>query len=79
MDTRGSHEDNIFNAENIRNCEQYVFSIQQRLDRAVATNDVKQIIHILDLLIKRSIAVKTLAVHRITIRNQGKYTAEWTA
>ena len=75
METRRTQEVNIFSAENIRNCERYVFSIQQRLDRAVATNDVKRIRHIFDLLIKRSLAVKILAVFRITKRNTGKNTA----
>ena len=75
MATCRTQEENIFSAENIRNCEQYVFSIQQRLDRAIATNNVKRIRHILDLLTKRSKAVKILATYRITIRNQGKYTA----
>ena len=55
-----TQEVNIFSAENIRNCERYVFSIQQRLDRAVATNDVKCIRHIFDLLTKRSQVVKIL-------------------
>ncbi len=75
METRRTQEVNIFSAENIRNCERYVFSIQQRLDRAVATNDVKRIRHIFDLLTKRSQAVKILAVYRITKRNTGKNTA----
>ena len=75
MATRRTEEANIFSAENIRNCERYVFSMQQRLDRVVATNDVKRIRHIFDLLTKRSQAVKILAVHRITRLNQGKNTA----
>ena len=75
METRRTEEVNIFSAENIRNCERYVFSIQQRLDRAVATNDAKRIRHIFDLLTKRSQAVKILAVYRITKRNTGKNTA----
>ena len=75
MKTRRTQEVNTFNAENIRNCERYVFSIQQRLDRAVATNDVKRIRHIFDLLTKRSQSVKILAVYRITKRNKGKNTA----
>ena len=75
METRRTQEVNIFRAENIRTCERYVFSIQQRLDRAVATNDVKRIRHIFDLLTKRSFAVKILAVYRITKRNTGKNTA----
>ena len=73
--TRSTQERDIFNAENIRNCEKYVFSMQQRLDKAVATNNVKRIQHIFDLLTKRSQAVKILAVHRVTTMNQGKNTA----
>ena len=75
MITRRTQEENIFSAENIRNCEQYVFSIQQRLDKAVATNNVKRIQHIFDLLTKRSQAVKILAVQRVATLNQGKNTA----
>ena len=75
MITRRTEEGNIFNTENIRNCERYVFSIQQRLDKAVATNNVKRIQHIFDLLTKRSKAVKILAVHRVATLNQGKNTA----
>jgi RNA-directed DNA polymerase len=73
--TRRTDAENIFGAENIHNCEKYVFSIQKRLDKAVATNDAKRIRHIFDLLTKRSQAVKTLAAYRITKRNKGKYTA----
>ena len=64
-----------FSAENIRNCENYVFSIQQRLDKAVVNNDKKGIRETFDLLTKRSNAVKQLATWRITQRNTGKYTA----
>lgn len=67
--------DNIFGAENIRNCQEYVISIQRRLDKAVADNDVKSIRETFDLLAKRSNAVRTLATWQITQCNQGKYTA----
>lgn len=67
--------DNIFGAENIRNCQEYVISIQRRLDKAVADNDVKGIRETFDLLAKRSNAVRTLATWQITQCNQGKYTA----
>ena len=66
---------NAFSAENIRNCEKYVFSMQNRLDKAVADNDKKGIRETFDLITKRSDAVKILATWRITQRNQGKYTA----
>ena len=75
METRRTDAEHLFSAENIRDCEKYVFSIQQRLDKAVATNDTKRIRHIFDLLTKRSFAVKVLAVYRITKRNKGKNTA----
>ena len=64
-----------FSAENIRNCEEYVLSIQRRLDKVVADNDKKGIRELFDLLTKRSTAVKILATYRITSRNSGKYTA----
>ena len=64
-----------FCAENIRNCEEYVLSIQRRLDKVVADNDKKGIRELFDLLTKRSNAVKILATYRITTRNAGKYTA----
>ena len=72
---RRTQEENIFSAENIRNCERYVLSIQKRLDRAVATNNSKRIRHLTDLLTKKSRAVKALAVYRITTENSGKNTA----
>ena len=75
MITRRTDAKHLFGAENIRNCEKYVLSIQQRLDKAVATNNAKRIRHIFDLLTKRSFAVKVLAVYRITKRNTGKNTA----
>ena len=72
---RRTQEENIFTAENIRNCERYVLSIQKRLDRAVASNNSKRIRHLTDLLTKKSQAVKILAVYRITTENTGKNTA----
>lgn len=64
-----------FSAENIRNCEEYVLSIQRRLDKVVADNDKKSVRELFDLLTKRSTAVKILATYRITNRNTGKHTA----
>ena len=75
MDSRRTDAEHLFSVENIRNCQQYVFSTQQRLDKAVATNNAKRIRHMFDLLTKRSFAVKVLAVYRITKRNKGKNTA----
>ena len=72
---RRTQEENKFSAENIRNCQRYILSIQKRLDRAVATNNSKRIRHLTDLLTKKSRAVKTLAVYRITTENTGKNTA----
>ena len=75
METCGTIVDNLFTAENIRNCEEYVTSIQRRLDRAVANNDHKGIRETFDLLAKRSQAVKILAIWKITQRNKDKTTA----
>ena len=66
---------NIFSAENIRNCERYVSSIQRKLDKAVADNDKSKIRWYIHLLSKRSRAVKILAVCRVTTQNKGRYTA----
>ena len=65
----------IFGIDNIRNCEEYVLSIQRRLDKAVADNDTKGIRETFDLLAKRSVAVRILSTKRITSDNKGKYTA----
>ena len=64
-----------FSAENIRNCEKHVLSMQRRLDKAVAGNDKEGIRETFDLLTKRSMAVNILATWRITQRSSGKYTA----
>ena len=73
-DTRRTQEDNIFSAENIRNCEGYVVSIQKRLDRAIASDNSKRIRHLTNILTKQSRAVKILSVYRITTINSGKNT-----
>ena len=65
----------IFSIQNIRKCENYVETMQKRLDEAVANNDKEKIRNIFTILIKRSFAVKVLAVWRITYLNDGKYTA----
>lgn len=75
MDTRHFIVEDIFGIDNIRKCEEYVLSIQRRLDKAVADNDTKGIRETFDLLAKRSMAVKILAIKRITSDNKGKYTA----
>ncbi len=64
-----------FSIENIRKCEEYVFTMQKRLDKAVASNDYETIRNIFTILVRRSRAVKILAVWRITYRNTGKNTA----
>ena len=64
-----------FSAENIRNCEKHILSMQRRLDKAVADNDKEGIRETFDLLTKRSKAVVILATWRITQHNVGKYTA----
>jgi len=53
----------IFNAENIRNCEKYVSLMQKKLDRAVADNNKSDIRWFTHILSKKSKAVKILAVH----------------
>lgn len=75
MDTRHFIVEDIFGIDNIRNCEEYVLSIQRRLDKAVADNDTKGIRETFDLLAKRSMAVRILSIKRITSDNKGKYTA----
>lgn len=75
MDTRHFIVEDIFGIDNIRNCEEYVLSIQRRLDKAVADNDTKGIRETFDLLAKKSRAVNILAIKRITTDNKGKYTA----
>ena len=68
-------EGDIFKAENIRNCEKHVLSIQRSLDKAVADNDKNSIQGLVNILTRKSTAVRILATWRITQRNQGKYTA----
>lgn len=75
VDPYQSFVDNIFSVSNIRRCETRVFSLQSKLDKAVADNDTKSIRETFNLLAKNSKAVKVLAVYRITQRNKGKYTA----
>ena len=70
-----SFVDDIFSASNISRCENRVFSIQTKLDKAVADNDVNSIRELFNLLAKNSLASKVLSVWRITQRNSGKYTA----
>lgn len=65
----------LFSVENIRNCEKYVISMQKRLDEAVANNDHKGIRNLFNILVRRSRAVKILAIYRITYLNKGKNTA----
>ena len=74
MKHRSTYED-TFSIQNIRACEDYVFSMQQKLDRAVADDNSKAIRKTFDALVRQSMAVKTLAVYRITYTNSGKYTA----
>jgi len=49
--------------------------MQRKLDKAVASGDVKRIRWYVHLLNKRSRAVKVLAVYHVTSENDGKYTA----
>ena len=63
------NEANIFNAETIKKCKKYVCSIQRKLDKAVANNDIKNIRWYTHILSK---AVKILAVHHVTTNSGGK-------
>ncbi len=65
----------IFSAQNIRQCEEYVLSMQRKLDKAVANEDVERIRWYTHLLSKRSRAVKIVAINKVTRLNAGKYTA----
>ena len=70
-----THNKDTFSISNIRKCEEYVFGMQKRLDKAIADNDRDKIRTIINILLRRSHAVKVLAVWRITYRNAGKNTA----
>ncbi len=65
----------IFSSNNIKQCEKYVYSIQRKLDKAVADNNKARIRWYVHLLSKRSRAIKILAVHHVTAQNKGRYTA----
>ena len=67
--------EDTFSSDNINCCEKHIFSLQTKLDKAVADSDTKSIRETFNLLAKGSKAVKISAVWRITHRNQGKYTA----
>ncbi len=49
-------------AQTIRDCQSYVYSLQRQLDKAFKDNDRKKIRRFSDLLTKRSRAVKILAI-----------------
>ena len=51
-------EADVFSANNIKQCEKYVSSIQRKLDKAVADNDKSKIRWYTHLLSKKSRAVK---------------------
>ena len=68
-------DNHIFDTPNIKRCEKYVFTIQQKLDKAVANDDKPKIRWFLHLLSKRSRAAKVLATYKITKVNSGRYTA----
>ena len=65
----------IFSRHNISGCENYVKRIQRRLDKAVANDDNPKIRWYTHLLMKKSRAVKILAVHRVCKVNTGRHTA----
>jgi len=63
-----------YSRSTIKECEKYVRSMQKKLDKAVANNDKKKIRRFTYLLLNRSRAVRILAIHRVTIQNEGKHT-----
>jgi len=63
-----------YDARTIRECQEYVRSVQRKLDGAVAEGNSKKIRLFTWLLSKRSRAVRILAVHRVTCLNEGKKT-----
>lgn len=65
----------IFGAVNVKNCKDYVLSMQYNLDNAVAKDDVDTIRSIVHRMICKSTAVRVVAVDRITRINNGKKTA----
>ena len=65
----------IFSHDNISACEKEVLTIQRRLDKAVANDDKTKIRWYTHLLMKKSRAVKILAVHRVCKVNTGRHTA----
>jgi RNA-directed DNA polymerase len=67
--------DELLSAASIRRCEAYVRRIQRKLDKAVADGDKARIRWYFHLISKRSRAAKILAVHKITAKNKGRYTA----
>ena len=58
-----------------KRCADYVLKMQRRLDKAVRDNDVDRIRHITYLLSRRSLAVRIVAIERVTRTNTGKHTA----
>lgn len=64
-----------FSKHNIDECKRYAMSIQRCLDKAVENGDKPRIKWYTHLLMKKSRAVKILAVHRVCKTNQGRYTA----
>ncbi|MBD3181373.1 hypothetical protein GF312_03710 [Candidatus Poribacteria bacterium] len=50
----------------LKRCQDYVFKMQRRLDKAVRDNNIYRIRHITHLLSRRSSAVKILAIEGIT-------------
>jgi RNA-directed DNA polymerase len=66
--------EDIWKASNIRGCQEYVISMQRKMDKAVATGN-KDRIRFLLWLLSKSQAVRILAIHRITTVNEGRDTA----
>jgi RNA-directed DNA polymerase len=65
----------MFSRENIASCENHILAMQERLDKAVANGNNKQVKRIISLLSEKSNAVKIVAINKICNLNSGRYTA----
>lgn len=71
----GNLRDDMFSIANIRQCEEHIFSMQTRLDNAVAESDYRKTRNLFNQIVKGSEAARILAVNRVTCINNGKKTA----
>ena len=64
-----------FTPENINRCKDSVYKIQTQIDKAVVNDDKSKIHYLTHYLMKRSLALKVIAINRVCQINTGKYTA----